>query len=81
MKPEDILTPEQLAERLQVKRSWVYILVRELKTIDVQVRNADSFFRDAEWHAEVDQMALYELMEMDGNKRRGWWKKPMPDST
>jgi predicted DNA-binding transcriptional regulator AlpA len=24
MKPEDILTPDQLAERLQVKRSWVY---------------------------------------------------------
>jgi hypothetical protein len=45
------------------------ILVRELKTIDVQVRNADSFFRDAEWHAEVDQIALYELMEMDGNEK------------
>jgi predicted DNA-binding transcriptional regulator AlpA len=24
MKPEDILTPDQLAQRLQVKRSWVY---------------------------------------------------------
>jgi len=24
MKPEDILTPDQLAERLQVKRSWIY---------------------------------------------------------
>ena len=24
MKPEDILTPTQLAERLQVKPSWVY---------------------------------------------------------
>jgi len=24
MKPEDILTPDQLAARLQVKRSWVY---------------------------------------------------------
>jgi predicted DNA-binding transcriptional regulator AlpA len=23
-KPEDILTPEQLAERLQVKRSWIF---------------------------------------------------------
>ena len=45
------------------------ILVRELKTIDVQVRNADSFLRDAEWHPEVDQMALYELMEMDGNEK------------
>jgi len=24
MKTEDILTPDQLAQRLQVKRSWVY---------------------------------------------------------
>jgi hypothetical protein len=24
MKPEDILTPDQLGQRLQVKRSWVY---------------------------------------------------------
>jgi predicted DNA-binding transcriptional regulator AlpA len=24
MKPEDILTPDQLAEHLQVNRSWVY---------------------------------------------------------
>jgi predicted DNA-binding transcriptional regulator AlpA len=24
MNPEDILTPDQLAQRLQVKRSWVY---------------------------------------------------------
>ncbi len=24
MQPEDILTPDQLAQRLQVKRSWVY---------------------------------------------------------
>jgi hypothetical protein len=24
LKPEDILTPEQLAERLQVKTSWIF---------------------------------------------------------
>jgi predicted DNA-binding transcriptional regulator AlpA len=28
MKPEDILTPKQLAERLQVKTSWVYEMCR-----------------------------------------------------
>jgi hypothetical protein len=29
MKAEDILTPEQLAERLQVKVSWVFEQTRE----------------------------------------------------
>jgi predicted DNA-binding transcriptional regulator AlpA len=28
MKPEDILTPKQLAERLQVKTTWVYEMCR-----------------------------------------------------
>jgi len=33
----EILTPEQLAERLQVKRSWVY----EQTRYRAEVRNAD----------------------------------------
>jgi hypothetical protein len=29
IKPEDLLTPEQLAERLQVPKSWVFEQTRE----------------------------------------------------
>jgi hypothetical protein len=35
--PMELLTPEQLAERLQVKRSWVYVQTR----YRADVRNAD----------------------------------------
>jgi hypothetical protein len=29
LQPEDILTPEQLAERLQVRKSWVFEQTRQ----------------------------------------------------
>jgi hypothetical protein len=29
MRPEDILTPEQLAERLQVSKSWIFEQTRQ----------------------------------------------------
>ena len=42
------------------------VLIRELKAIDIKINNVDSFFGQAELNPEVDPMALYELMEMDG---------------
>jgi hypothetical protein len=41
-------------------------LIGDLKAIDIQITNADAFFEQAASNPEVDQMALYELMEMDG---------------
>jgi hypothetical protein len=41
-------------------------LIHDLKAIDVQISNADSFFEQAASNPGVDQMVLYELMEMDG---------------
>jgi hypothetical protein len=41
-------------------------LIRELKAIDIKINNVGFFFAAAESNPEVDQIALFELMEMDG---------------
>jgi hypothetical protein len=48
------------------------LLVGELKTIDILINNADSFFRQSELRTGVDPTTLYGLMEMHGreNTRR-----------
>ena len=45
------------------------ILIRDLKEISIKVDNADAFFAKEDSNPEVDQVALYELMEMDGAEK------------
>jgi hypothetical protein len=43
-------------------------LLCDLKRISIQTDNADAFFLAVDMNPEVDQLTLYELMEMNGRE-------------
>jgi predicted DNA-binding transcriptional regulator AlpA len=70
--PMEILTPEQLAERLQVKRSWVY----EQTRYRADVRNADplpymklGLYLRFDWRDVLTWLERQKQTDRNGRKR------------
>ena len=64
LKPEDILTPEELAARLKVRKSWVYEQTRSRNQNPLPRLNMGRYLR-FDWAKVVDWLT----QEKDNSKR------------